>query len=190
MLTETAPPTITTAMHDEFARHLRLSTGFAADQNLDVDAAFLAAVAHLERVLGICLIPREFSWRGRLGRDCSVSAPIAPVRTLTSVSRLSRDGDSMPLDLSLFNLDQTTVRTRFRALKSISGDLEFVFEAGFGPDWEATPADLRRATLILAAEHFDQRRATVPGREALATYGVAALIQPWRPMRLGSGAGR
>lgn len=190
MLTETAPPTITTAMHDELARHMRLSSGFASEQDQEAESAFRAAISHLERVLGICLAPREFSWRGQLERDLSVSAPIAPVRALISVSRLPQGGTATPLEQSYFDLDQTTVRTRFRSSKRFNGDLEFVFEAGFGPDWEATPVDLRRAALILAAEYFDQRRATVSGREAPVSFGVTALIQPWRPIRLGAGAKR
>lgn len=192
MLTETAPPTITEAMRGEISRHMRLSTGFAADQDEDLAAAFRAAVAHLEASLGLCLAPRGFRWRTTPDTDLdadpdgALAAPIAPVRSLISASRIGRDGAATPLDLSLFTLDQGATRTRICARSSVRGAFEFEFEAGFGADWEATPADLRRAALMLAAHYFDNRHETAATAEA-TPYGVAALTQPWRPLRIGLG---
>lgn len=186
MLTEIEPPPITAAMLDELARHLRLSTGFADDQVADVEAAFLAAVTHLESSLGLCFIPRAFTWRGQLDAEKAATAPIAPVRSLTSVSRVFDNGATEPVERSFFRLDQGATRTRFLSTALISDRLDFVFEAGFGADWDATPADLRRAALIIAAENFDRRHATTERRAYPAAHGVAAMIQPWRRLRLGA----
>lgn len=185
MLTEITPPAITAAVLDELSRHLRLSTGFADDQAEDMEAALLAAVAHLEGVLGLCFIPRTFAWRG-LDVHKATTAPIAPVRSLVSVSRVLANGGSEPVALPFFRLDQEVTRTRIISTALISDPLDFVFEAGFGADWDATPADLRRAALILAAENFDRRHATADRRAYAMHHGVAALIQPWRELRLGA----
>lgn len=188
MLTESAPPVITAAMLDAVSRHLRLSTGFAGDQAADVEAAFRAAVSHLENSLGLCLVSRGFTWRARLDAETAARAPIAPVRSITTVSRVLKTGALEPVDLSFFRLDREATRSRFLSTALISDQLEFAFEAGFGADWEATPADLRRAALILAAEHFDRRHANAERRTYAVPHGVAALIQPWRPLRLGARA--
>lgn len=116
----------------------------------------------------------------------ATTAPIAPVRSLVSVSRVLANGGSEPVALPFFRLDQEVTRTRIISTALISDPLDFVFEAGFGADWDATPADLRRAALILAAENFDRRHATADRRAYAMHHGVAALIQPWRELRLGA----
>lgn len=186
MLTETGKPEITAAMLDELSRHMRLSSGFAADQTADVEAALAAAVAHLEAVLSLCLIPRRFSWRARLEAGGATEAPIAPVRALISVTQASGSRAGEVLDPSAFTVETLGSRSSFSGRRAHSAALEFVFDAGFGADWQATPPDLRRAALLLAAENFDQRRATTT-REMETRFGVAALIQPWRTLRLGAG---
>lgn len=176
MLTETAVPIISEAMRGELARHMRLSTGFAVDQMADVESAFRAALAHLEKSLSLCLLPRRFTWRGQVDDCRPTSFPIGPVRALVSVSGA--------VDAGRFTLEQESARTRVRS--PVAGTFDFTFDAGFGEDWVATPADLRRAVLTLSAEFFDNRRATVPSRESLAGFGVEALIRPWRQVRLGA----
>lgn len=188
MLTETAPPTITQAMREELSRHMRLASGFASDQDQEVEAAFRAALAHLETSLGLCLAPRAFVARVRLDDGGSVVAPIGPVKALTSVSRISWDGTRAVVDPALFSFDVSASRTRVCGLLSFRGLLEISFEAGFGDDWSATPADLRRAAQMLAAHYFDQRQETT-GKSARTPYGVSVLTQPWRPVRIGMGGG-
>ena len=91
MLTESAPPVADAAILDELAGHMRLSAGFAADQSAEVGDAFIAAVSHLEATLGLCLVPRRFVWRGRLGADGQARAPMLPVRALVGVDRILSD---------------------------------------------------------------------------------------------------
>ncbi|MEX2520484.1 MAG: hypothetical protein WD969_14275 [Paracoccaceae bacterium] len=184
MLAETEKPEITAAMLEELSRHMRLSSGFAADQSADVEAALAASVAHLESVLSLCLIPRRFLWSAVLDAAGGAEAPVAPVRALISVTRATGAETGEAIDASAFKIESLANSSRFsgRAPRGIA--LDFVFDAGFGADWQTTPADLRRAALILAAENFDQRRATTT-REMETRFGVAALIQPWRPLRLG-----
>lgn len=190
MLTEIAPPEITASMEEALARHLRLPSGFAGGQAAEAEAAFRAAVAHLERALALALIPRDFRWRGRLGADRAAPAPIGPVRALHSAARVLRSGATEPVDAAFFRLGQGETETRFVSSARIADEIEFVFSAGFGDDWNATPEDLRRAALMLAADHFDRRHGATDRREHLSAHGVAALIAPWRRLRLGAGAGR
>lgn len=188
MPVEIAPPVVTQEMRDELSRHLRLSTGFAGDSVDEAEAAFRAAVSYLETSLGLCLIPRRFVWRASLGEDGTVAAPVSPIRALLSAGRVERDGAVEALTLALFSLNKRAVRTRICATARVRGQIEFTFDAGFGEDWEATPPELRRAALMLAAEYYDRRHASASSREAPLVHGVQALIQPWRPLRLGAGA--
>lgn len=184
MPNELAPPVVTAEMRDEIARHLRLSTPLSVSDAAEAESAFLAAVAHLERELGLCFAPRTFTQREFLDREGAIEAGIAPVRALVSATRVMADGTEQPLDLSLFALDRRATRTVFRCHAFVAEEIALTFEAGFGADWAATPADLRRAALQLAAELFDVRHAAGAARP-LFPFGVLELIRPWRPFRLG-----
>jgi len=63
--------------------------------------------------------------------------------------------------------------------------VEIAFTAGFGPDWQDSPADLRQAVLLLAAQFYEGRDT---GTAAGLDHGVAALLARWRDLRLGGGA--
>ena len=64
------------------------------------------------------------------------------------------------------------------------GRAEVAFEAGFGPVWPDIPADLRQAVLLLAAQYYERRDA---GGDMDMTFGVRALLERWRDVRMGVG---
>ena len=187
MLIESSPPEVTPEMDAEIAAHLRLSTGFGLDRTAEARDAFRAAVAHIEASIGLCLAPRGFVFRRRLSASTSsIEAPISPIRSLTSVMRIPTDGGAATaLDLSLFTLETGAGRARICSRIQFFDILEFSFEAGFGAEWANTPADLRRAALILTGDIFDGRAGDEPAR---APASIGALIAPWRPLRLSVGA--
>lgn len=186
MLTETAAPPIGQSLIDELADHLKLSTGFGSDAEAELEGSLRAAVAHLEARLGLALIQRNFIWRGGVGADGSATAPIGPVSVITSIDRVLADGTTEAIDVNSWSLDQRPLRTRFCADKYYRDQLDIAFTAGFGVDWTDTPADLRRAALMLAAHFFENRHATASGIEILPL-GVKDLIAPWRRVRIGFG---
>jgi uncharacterized phiE125 gp8 family phage protein len=68
------------------------------------------------------------------------------------------------------------------------GRVEVVFTAGFGAGWPDVPADLRQAVLLLAAEYYEHR-SEMGLREQGLPFGIMALIERWRTVRvLGGGA--
>lgn len=186
MLTETAAPLIGQSLIDELADHLKLSTGFGSDAEDELEGSLRAAIAHLEARLGLALVQRNFIWRGGVGPDGSATAPIAPVSVITSIDRILADGSNAAINVATWSLDQRPLRTRFCADKYYRDQLDIVFTAGFGADWTDTPADLRRAVLMLAAHFFENRHATASGIEILPL-GVKELIAPWRRARVGFG---
>lgn len=191
MLTASGPTEIAPALIEEAARHMRLATGAGgdvpADQASDIAEAIRASISHLETQLGLCLLPRGFVWTGRLRRDLSVAVPMVPVRMLTSAEVVRDAGGVESIEVDRFRIEPGIVRTRIFARFSIQGILSIAFDAGFGAEWQDTPDDLRRAVLMLAAHYYDARHA-VGTAGAGMPFGVSALIQPWRPMRLSAGA--
>ena len=184
MLTEISPPSAGQTILDEMARHMRLSSSFAASESADVADAYVAAVSHLEARLGLCLAPRAFRWRTCFGGDAR--APIGPIRSLISAIAIAPGGGGEVLPLSRFYLSQSETRTMICGSALFGREVEFEFEAGFGADWSETPADLRRAALMLSAHYFDHRHAA-GDRLRETPLGVTALVRPWAPTRLSLG---
>ena len=129
--------------------------------------------------------PRGFSWRATFDASGRAQAPIGPVSAITAAND---PADGGVIAVEDFELDDGEVRTVICAPLFRNQIVDLSFDAGFGASWAETPADLRRAAKMLAAHHYDQRH-TAGGDARETLYGVAALIQPWRPLRLTIGAG-
>lgn len=183
MLTELSAIEITAPMREELERHLRLSAGGDPAEREDAAAALRDAISHLERKLAICMAPRAYLWRTYLDGDGCARAPIGPIRSLTETRRVVSGGASTLLAPDLVSIDHFETRPLLQVNSFIPDEVEFVFDAGFGAEWSATPPDMRRAALLLAAHYFDKRHAAGPA-ESAAPHGVSALTAPWRPLRV------
>ncbi len=182
----------------EFKEHLRLGTGFADDgvQDSLLEALLRAAIAQIESRTGKVTIARSFLWRIGVWRDLASQAlPVAPVGAVSAFNIVDRDGAPTLIDPARYLLVPDTHRPRIEAtgacLPSIpaGGHAEIAFDAGFGPDWGALPADLGQAILMLAAHHYEHRHATGPKVEAEMPFGVSSLIERYRTVRiLGGGS--
>ncbi len=181
MLNALVPFTVTAEMRAAAARHMRLPSGFDVDQTADIDDALTAAISHLEAALGLCLVPRAFIWEGCLDADKRADVPIGPLRSVADA--LSVGPPTQSVDVQEFRVETLTLRGGLSAVRHIPGTLRLTIFAGFGEDWDSTPADLRRAVMMLTAHYFDQRHAVAEGVRDVP-HGVAALIQPWKPLRL------
>lgn len=178
-----------------FRDHLRLGTGFADDgaQDTLIVSVLRAAMAAIERRTGKALIARDFllvldAWQGCEGHGL----PIAPVQALVSVTLRDRDGVATALPLVSFRLRKDMavprIETATGGLPVISsgGTAEVVLTAGFGPAWSDVPADLAQAVLLLAAHYHENRHAEEEGGQGIP-FGILALIEKWRVLRLGGG---
>lgn len=181
----------------ELSDHLHLGTGFADDgsQSSVLEAYLRAAVAAVEARTGKALFQRRFSWvlytwisRTRQG------LPISPVQLVESIFVHGADGASTTVDPATYTLEQDS---QFPAIVSKSASLphlqkngyvEIVVEAGYGPAWDDVPKDLGQAVLMLAASYYENRQGTRTGNDDIP-FGVLALLEPYRKIRL-SGAAR
>jgi len=181
----------------EFKDHLRLGTGFADDgvQDNVLESYLRAAMAAIEARTGKVLLARSYSWTLTGWRELGRQAlPVAPVSAVTSVKTIDRFGAETVIAPDRYRLEQDSQRPRLTStglhlpLVPVHGSVEVRFEAGFGPDWNALPADLAQSVFLLAAHYYENRAAMIAGEQPMP-FGVSLLIDRYRTVRLfGEGA--
>lgn len=181
----------------EFKDHLRLGTGFADDgvQDVLVEGYLRAAIAAIEGRIGKALIARDYlltldTWR----RPAEQALPVAPVSAVATVTMVDRDGVAVTVDPARYVLQRDSQRPKIIATGGclpgipVGGRVEVAFTAGFGPAWVDVPVDLGQSVFLLAALYHENRHETDARAQAMP-FGVMALIERWRTVRvLGGGA--
>ncbi len=190
-LTEITPIPLAALPLAELRDHLRLSSGFADDATQDglLEQYVRAAIATVEGRVARALFLRSYSLRLTRWRNGYAQAlPVAPVTALHSMTLLDAGGVETLVAPARFRLDADGTRPRVEAagtaLPSIptGGAVVIAFSAVFGGQWTSIPADLRQAVLLLAAQYYEGREA---GGNPDMGFGVRALLERWRDMRLG-----
>lgn len=191
MLNEVTAVPAATLPVAEFRDHLRLGTGFA-DLGAE-DAALLsylrAAIAAIEGRTAKALIARGF----RLGLTAwrwgdMQTLPIAPVSAVTALRLVDAAGVETPVAAG-WRLVPDMARPRIEALGAAlpaipgGGRVEIDFTAGFGASWSALPVDLAQAVFLLAAQYYELRHDGA-GEGGAMPFGVMALIERWRTVRV------
>lgn len=181
----------------EFKAHLRLGTGFGEDSlQEDVLKGFLrAAIAAIEARTGKVLISRNFTWTLTGWRDRAGQVlPVAPVTEITQVTMIDAIDIETQLTASDYRLEPDSQRPRLRPAGSLlpmiktGSTVRIGFTAGFAETWGGLPADLGQAVLLLAAHYYEYRNETALS-DGCMPFGVTSLIQRYRAMRIGVGAG-
>lgn len=196
MLTErTAVPPEALPIAD-FRNHLRLGTGFADDSIQDemLEGTFRAAIAAVEARTGKSLLIRSFTWSVTAWRDLSRNTlPVAPAVAIERMSIVDRFGAETVIDPARYVLERDAHRPRIAATSlflpsiPIGGSAEIQFAAGYAEAWKDLPADLSRAVFLLAAHYYENRSEGTPTGGPIP-YGVAALLDRYRNVRLFGGA--
>jgi len=181
----------------QFRDHLRLGTGFADDGSADVllEALLRAAMAAVEGRTGKVLLSRAFTWTLTAWRDAGRQAlPVAPVAAISQVGIFDRQGAMSVADPASYRLEKDTHRPRIAAdgaclpVIPLGGRVEVLFDAGFGATWDLVPEDLAQAVMLLAAHYYEHRSEAAFGEGGMP-FGVLALLERWRTVRmLGGGA--
>lgn len=195
-LIEQSPVPVAVLPVAEFKDHLRLGTGFADDAVQDglAEGYLRSALAAIEGRIGKALISRDFSWGIGYWRHPDEQAlPLAPVSAVASLVLVDAAGGQVTADPATYRLVKDSQRPKIAAtglalpVIPTGGEAQVTFTAGFGPAWADVPADLRQAVLLLAAGYYENRH-DVGGPRAAMPFGVMALIERWRTVRvLGGG---
>ena len=196
MLSEVTSVPDTALPLEAFKAHLRLGTGFGVEDLQDsLLIGFLrAALAAVEKRTGKVLIARDFLWQiTRLEQGKPIPLPRAPVLAVTALTQVDAVGDRLTVAQSDYELLPDVLAPRLCApcgcWPSLQGGgyLELAFQAGFGTSWDSVPADLAQAVLMLAA-HFYEYRNDTGLHGGCMPFGVASLIERYRPLRLSARA--
>jgi uncharacterized phiE125 gp8 family phage protein len=180
----------------EFGAHLRLGTGFADDgsENAVLEAYLRAAMSAVEARIGKALMTRRFSWQLTGWRDGQSQAlPVAPVSAVVALKITDGAGAEVLVPATDYYLQKDSLRPMLVAVGGAlpvvqaGGWVDMEFDAGFGPLWADVPVDLAQAVFLLAAFYFENRAGS-GGREDMMPFGVLALIESYRNVRvLGGG---
>lgn len=179
----------------ELRAHLRLGTGFS-DVGAE-DAALLAylraALAAIEGRTAKVLMARAFTVTLEHWRGDGPPLPVAPVTGVTELRLIDGAGGTSVLGPERYRLAPDGMRPRVIALGwqepgGAGAAVEIDFTAGFGTGWSDVPADLRQAVLLLAAQYYELRHDGGAERAAMP-FGVIALIERWRTVRVLGGRG-
>lgn len=196
LIEQTAVPSLALPLQD-FKDHLRLGTGFADDSVQDAlaEGYLRAAMAAIEGRIGKALVARNFLLTVNLWRDDMEQAfPLAPVSAILSVTPRDASGAGLPVSASTYRLRKDMHRPKIAGVGGgglpavpVDGSVDILFTAGFGPAWASVPGDLAQAVFLLAAQFHENRHET-SDRAATLPFGVVALIERWRTVRvLGGG---
>jgi uncharacterized phiE125 gp8 family phage protein len=180
----------------QFKAHLRLGTGFSDTglQDVVLESFLRAAMSAIEGRTGKILIERDFDWSLTAWRDYDRQAlPVAPVSAISEVVLIPASGPEVVVAPALYKLVPDMQRPCLVALSGmlpsvpVNGAVRVGFLAGFGPAWGNLPADLQQAVLMLAAHYYEYRQDTTLGAGCMP-FGVTALIERYRTVRLFGGA--
>ena len=175
--------------------HLRLGTGFADDTVQDglLEGFLRAAVAAVEARTGKALIERPFEMSLRAWhRSDRQPIPIAPVGAVSALALVDADGVAESWPLHAFRLEIDAMRPCLAPAGGLlppipaGGIARITFEAGYGAAWASVPRDLAQAVMMLAS-HYHEHRADTALSEGCMPFGVTALIERYRPLRLSAG---
>lgn len=176
----------------EFRAHLRMGTGFADDTLQDglLERHLRAALAAIEARTAKILIARSFSWTLSQWRDRGGQAlPVAPLDIVTGVTLIDAAGGETVVAESQWTVTHDAHRPMLLPTGAClpvipsKGSVRVSFIAGYGPAWSDIPADLAQATLMLAG-HFYEYRHSAEGRGVDMPSDIAALVAPYRQMRV------
>ena len=181
---------------EEMKDHLRMGSGFADDGLQDglIEAYLRAAMAAIEGRIGKMLFRRRFLWVLDRWREAEQALPASPVAEIVSLTLVDAAGGEAVVPAGAYRLIPDLHRPRLAgrggALPVIpsEGMAKIVFEAGFGAAWTDIPVDLRQAVLLLAGEFYEHRHDDAAQGAGLP-FGVVALIERWRTVRI-LGGGR
>jgi uncharacterized phiE125 gp8 family phage protein len=195
MLVDETPVPAAALPVQAFKDHLRMGSGFAEDSLQDalLEGFLRAALSTIEGRTAKAIYLRNFSLTLGAWRSGDRQAlPLAPVEDVSAVTLISATGDETPVPSTAWRLVPDLSRPLLVSLGGAlpvipqNGSVRISFAAGFGASWDLIPGDLRQAIMMLAAHYYDYRQDTTLGAGCMP-FGVTALIDRYRPVRIGFG---
>ena len=146
-------------------------------------ALIAAGVRHAEAFTGRTLLVRAGTARLAASSDWK-RLPVTPVRSITTVTGIPADGASFVLPAGDYAVDIDKDGDGWVRVMNAGAAkrIDVSFTAGVAEVWEDLPEPVRLAALRLTGYLHGHRDGDLDGGPPAA---VAALLRPWRRMRLG-----
>jgi uncharacterized phiE125 gp8 family phage protein len=174
------PVPFDSAMLDEARTYLRFDAD-ADDPSLD--SVLAASIGHAEAYTGTTLLRRIV--RETLGAATQWQRLVtSPVIAITAVKALPIDGAPVDLAVDAFGVDIDASGDGWVRLvePGAARRIEVTCQAGLAADWPSLPEAIRLGVLRLAGYlHLNRDNADDSGPPV----AIAALLRPWRRMRMG-----
>jgi uncharacterized phiE125 gp8 family phage protein len=170
-------------MLDEARAYLRIDPDI---EETSLGAIMLAAVSHAEQFTGQILLRRQIKQTLTAGSGWQ-RLSVTPVVRIISVEGVPAEGAIFALENTAY---QATIDCNndafFRVRRAgAAGRIAVTIDAGIAENWSELPEALRLAILRLTGHFYANRDG---GDDAGPPAAIAALLRPWRRMRLTSGA--
>jgi uncharacterized phiE125 gp8 family phage protein len=146
-------------------------------------ALMAAAVRHAEGFTSQTLITRGVVERVNARSDWQ-RLGTTPVRTVTSVTGIPAEGASFALPVADYAIDIDGNGDGWVRVTNpgAAGRIEVAYEAGLAAEWATLPEPIRLGAIRLTGYLHTHRDGD---EDAGPPAAVAALLRPWRRMRLG-----
>lgn len=185
-VTTLVPPAIAVLPLAAAKAHLRIA--HTTEDEL-IEGLVKAATTYVERVTSLALITRTLRLHlDQPGRDGAIALPVAPVRSLETVTLYDRNGDPHILSSDRTSLrphrEPPVVHLDLAGLDAANG-MEIDFVAGHGETGQDVPDTLIQAIRQLVAHWYEFRGAFGADDQPVSVpQAVTRLLQAHRAMRL------
>lgn len=175
----------------EVKEHLRID-GSAEDSQLN--ALIMTAERMIEAAIGIALISRQFDiyyndWPKQGTRRLAL--PVWPLLAVNAVYlKDGMDTDTLwaanhyRVQTGLAPSISLAVHENWPALTQQTDGIRINITAGFGTDWNAVPADIHQALLLLITALYFNRGDGDQTNDLMRSSGAMAILSPYRRVRL------
>lgn len=179
---------------EDFRNHLLLGTGFGEVSLQDkVIAGFLrAALSAIEARISRAILARPFKLTVNCWSKSDAQVfPLAPVTSVTLVELRDANDVATLVGSEVWRLKADAavpqLEAKGAALPQIAskGTAQISFIAGY-TSWEDVPADMKQAVMLLASHYYENRNETHLSQGCMP-FGVTALIERYRNLRVGFG---
>lgn len=167
--------------------HLRLGTGFETDGLEDpvVLAYARAAICAIEARISEVILARDYDVVMEAWPMAQRPLPIRPIDQIVSAQITYSDGTAQDITAQLYlNADGSLGADGGYPTLAQGAQITVRVRAGRGASLAMVNPDLRHAILMLTAHYYDHRADMgLDGR--CMPFGVTALLEPYRPIRIG-----
>lgn len=187
---KTAPAVQPLSLADAKA-HLRVT---GSDDDADITAIIKAATAWVEQYTGRALITRTYQY-GLRAFGGWISLPAPPLLSVDAITYVDTDGATQTLaanqyqvdTLSEFGLIEPAYNVTWPDTRDQANAVIVEYQAGYGGYAATIPGDIVAALKLVVGQLYEHREQNVVGVGSSVTeitFGISALLAPYRILRV------